>query len=281
MNAQRIRIFHERASVRWRLRRARFAERASLRPLAAIALVVIGSLAPAGAGAMPAASPAPLCVDISPQGWTPITEAGGIVAQVQAATGDRGIPVYRARGILAAPVGQILEVLSDNATAAEWMPDLAHQELVDQRSDLERVTRSVYAVPFPFADRELVMRNRLFLDRARGDLVAEAISVDHPLAPPIRGRIRAQMSCSRTRLRPLGPNRTLIECRIQVDPGGRIPAFLADFGLREAPLKFVKALERRAQTAGYPLRPVYRQMLQALGPLPASTAGQSPPPEEE
>jgi hypothetical protein len=80
------------------------------------------------------------------------------------------------------------------------------------------------------------------------------------------------MACSRTRLRPLGPKRTAIDFLMWVDPRGRIPGFLAAFGLRQAPLKFVKALERRAQTAGYALRPAYREMLRELDALgPSST----------
>jgi hypothetical protein len=233
---------------------------------AVLVALVIGS--PVRAASPPAPDVAPHFVEPPSLGWTQIDEVDGIVVETQTPDGGQA-PLYRARGVLAAPIGQILEVLHDSATAAEWIPDLAFEAVVDQRSDFERVTRSVYAVPFPFADRELVLRSRLALDRTRGDLVAEAVSVDHPLAPAAGDRVRAHMACSRTRLRPLGPNRTAIEFLMQVDPGGRIPGFLAAFGLRPAPLRFVKALERRAQTAGYPLRPVYRELLrelQTLGP---------------
>jgi hypothetical protein len=221
-----------------------------------------------------ASAAATLPVDLPQERWTQIAAHEGIVVEVQTPKGGRQ-PAYRARGVIKAPIEQILEVLYDNATAAQWMPDLAHQQLVDQRSAFERVTRSVYAVPFPFADRELVLHSRLFLDRSRGDLVADAVSIDHPRAPVVPGRVRAHMICSRTRLRPAGPNRTAIDFLMLVEPRGHIPAFLAAFGLRQAPLKFVKALETRAQTAGYPLRPEYGAL---LGELPALDP--SPPPDD-
>ncbi len=195
--------------------------------------------------------------------WTQIASEGGIVVEEQSIQGSHQ-SAYRARTILKAPIEQILEVLSDSATAADWIPDLAHQELVAQTSAFEVVTRSVYAVPFPFADRELVLHSRLRLDLVRGDLVAEAKSIEHPLAPLANGRVRAQMRCSATRLRPLGANRTAIEFVMLVDPCGRIPAVLAAWGLRQAPSKFVKALEARAQMAGYPLRPAYAELLRQL-----------------
>lgn len=202
-------------------------------------------------------------VELGAEKWTQIASEGGIVVEAQSIQGSRQ-SAYRARTILKAPIEQILEVLSDSATAADWIPDLAHQELVAETSAFEVVTRSVYAVPFPFADRELVLRNRLRLDPLRGDLVAEAKSIEHPRAPLANGRVRAQMHCSMTRLRPLGANRTAIEFVMLVDPCGRIPAVLAAWGLRQAPSKFVKALEARAQTAGYPLRPAYAALLRQL-----------------
>ena len=201
--------------------------------------------------------------ELDGEGWSLIAGTDGIEVSVRAIDGGLH-PAYRARGVLSAPIGQILEVLHDSATAAEWIPDLASEEVVVQPSAFERITRSVYAVPFPFADRELVLHSRLSLDRDQGDLVAEAVSVDHPLAPAVSGRVRAHMVRSRTRLRPLGPDRTAIDFFMWVDPRGRIPEFLAAFGLRQAPFKFLKALERRAQTAGYALRPAYRDLLREL-----------------
>lgn len=243
-----------------------------LKQLTGILLVVLLIAIPAWTAALSATASEALPVELIPEGWTQIAEEGGFVIQAQTPVGGRR-PVYRAQGILMAPIEQILEVLYDNATASEWMPDLSRQEVVDQRSAFERITRSVYAVPFPFADRELVLHSRLFLDRSRAELVADAASIDHPQAPVVRGRVRAHMVCSRTRLRPLGPNRTAIDFLMLVDPRGHLPDFLAAFGLRLAPLKFVKALEIRAQTAGYPLRPAYREVLRELRVIAANPGG--------
>ncbi|MDJ0783547.1 MAG: START domain-containing protein [Desulfosarcinaceae bacterium] len=255
MNALRVRAAgrHASSTRRWRLG-------------SILGLCLSGGLFSLLTAAM-AASPLP--VDFAADGWTQIADQSGIVVEMQAPN-PGGHAAYRAQGILKAPVEQILAVLEDNATAADWMPDLAQQELVDQRSALERVTRSIYALPFPFADRELVLQCHLFFDREAGDLVADAVSIDHPRAPLAKGRVRAHMVCSRTRLRPLGPNRTAVDFLMLVDPRGRIPVVMAAFGLRQAPFKFVKALEARAQTAGYPLPPAYQKLLtelQAGGPL--------------
>lgn len=215
-------------------------------------------------------------VELSAERWTQITSENGIVVEQQPIQGSRQ-PAYRATAVLKAPIEQILEVLGDSATAAEWIPDLAYQELVAETSEFELVTRSVYAVPFPFADRELVLRSRLRLDPGRGELVAVAESIEHPRAPMAAGNVRAQMRWSQTRLRPLAANRTAIEFVMLVDPCGQIPAVLAAWGLRQAPFKFVQALDLRSRTAGYPLRPAYTELLRQLADPKLTSTGEAAP----
>lgn len=202
-------------------------------------------------------------IHIPSEGWTLVLRQHGIVVQ------ERSIPgspkkAYRAKGIVKAPIEQIIEVLSDTAAAAEWMPDLDRQQVIEALSDVEQITLGVYDVPFPFADRELLLHSQLRLDRPGGALVAEAISIDQPEVSTARRHIRARMLYGKTWLHPLDAGHTEIEFVIMIDPGGRIPDFLAAFGLRRMPLNFVRALESRAQSTQYPLRPVYRNLLLQL-----------------
>lgn len=202
-------------------------------------------------------------IDIRPDRWTLISSEEGYLLEAQSIPGHR-LQAYRARGILKAPIEQLLEVLSDVTAADEWIPDLSRQQVVSEVSSLELITLSIYAVPFPFADRELLLRNHLRLDRERGGLMAEAVSIDYPEVPVVNGRVRAHMFCGRTWLRPVAADRTEVELVLMVEPRGRIPAFLADFGIRRAPLKLLMALESRAKISNYPVRSAYRNMLRQL-----------------
>ncbi len=202
-------------------------------------------------------------LDIPAEGWTLVFHQDHIVVEEIVIVGSP-MPAYRAKGILKAPIEQILEVLSDTGAAAKWMPDLASHQVIAKVSDIDLITLMVYAVPFPFADRELLLHNHLYLDSKRRALVAESVSIDLPEVAVAGGHVRANMLSSKTWLRPLSADRTEIELVIVVDPRGRIPAFLSAIGLRRMPLKFVQALESRAQTTGYPLRKAYQDLLQQL-----------------
>lgn len=202
-------------------------------------------------------------VHIPAEGWSTVFEHDGIVVQERPVPGH-STKAYRAKGILKASIEQILEVLSDASAATKWMPELELQQVIASVSELERIILYVYGVPFPFADRELLLRNQLRLERGGGGLVAEAVSIDQPNVPTARRHVRARMLYGKTRLHPVDADRTKIEFVIMVDPGGRIPDFLAAFGLRRMPLNFVRALESRAQSSRYALRPTYRELLKQL-----------------
>lgn len=202
-------------------------------------------------------------VHIPADGWSLVCEHNGIVVQERSVPGYP-MKAYRARGTLSAPIEQILEVLSDTDTASDWMPELDRQQVVSAVSDVEMITLNIYGVPFPFADRELLLHNQLRLDRPGNALVAEAVSIDAPEVATPGSRVRARMIYGKTWLSPVDTDLTDIEFVIMADPGGCIPDFLATFGLRRMPLSFVRALETRAQQADYPLRPAYQALLHQL-----------------
>ena len=123
---------------------------------------------------------------------------------------------------------------------------------------------NTYAVPFPFADRELLLYNRLRLDSESRALMAESVSINRPGIPVSRGKVRAHMFWGQTRFRPVDARRTEVDLILMVEPRGRLPAFLAVYGLRRMPVKFLKALETRARATQYPVRLAYRRLLKQL-----------------
>jgi len=136
-------------------------------------------------------------------GWQQMYSDQGITVYAQR-TKKSKILAFRAEGILNAPIAQIMEVLRRVEIADEWMPDADGKYVLKEISDAEAITYSVNRVPFPFADRELVLLNKLRLDRERKFLVLDVYSVDYPSKPVKKGVIRAQMYCGEMRLRPAG-----------------------------------------------------------------------------
>jgi len=211
--------------------------------------------------AMTADPPGQFCIVSG--GWNKLYTDQGITVYAQR-TQKSKVLAFRAEGILNAPIDQIMEVLRRVEIADEWMPDADGKYVLKEVSDTEAITYSVNRVPFPFADRELVLLNKLRLDRERQFLVLDIYSVDYPSMPVKKGMVRARMYCGEMRLRPAGKSQTEVALQLYVDPQGAIPGWIVNMFQKRLPYNFLRALEKKAGTTNYELRPVYRQILNEL-----------------
>ena len=157
-----------------------------------------------------------------------------------------------------------MEVLRRVDIADEWMPDEEGKYILHEVSDTEAITYGINRVPFPFADRELVLLNKLRLDLDRKFLVLDIYSVDYPSQPVKKGTIRAQMYCGELRLRPAGESQTEVSMQLIVDPRGAIPGWIVNLFQKRLPYNFLRALEKKAATTNFELRPAYREILREL-----------------
>lgn len=212
---------------------------------------------------LPASSPAMGTLPVPGGDWKEIFRRNGIIVFSQETSGSE-ILGFRAVGILHARIEQVMEVLRKVEITHEWMPNTQERYILEDVSDLEAVTYSINSLPWPFADRELVLHNQLRLDRESKCLVVDVRSVASIIAPRNAHTVRAQMHCGRTFLRPAGPGRTEVDLNIRVDPVGRIPAWLVNLTQRTLPYDFLRALEKKAAQTDYPLRPTFRRMVDDL-----------------
>ncbi len=177
------------------------------------------------------------------------------------------ILAFKATGTLNAPVDQIMEVLRKVEISRDWMPDTAVKYTVKEISDLEAVTYSVNKLPWPFSGRELLLHNKLRLDRQNKYLVVDVFSVEDASRPVEEGNVRAFMHIGQTCIRPVGPHQTRILFTFFLDPKGYIPAWLANLKQKELPYNFLRSLEETAGKTRFPLRPLFQTYLNQLNIL--------------
>ena len=102
------------------------------------------------------------------------------------------------------------------------------------------------------------------LDREKKYLVIDIHSVDFETNPIKEDRIRANMYCGQTLMRPVGKGETEIELILFVDPRGHIPTWLVNMAQKSMPYNFLRALEEKASRTNYELRPSFKKMLDQL-----------------
>ena len=195
--------------------------------------------------------------------WKKILIKNGITVYSQKAPGS-DLLALKATGILEAPTGQIMEVLRNVDISKEWIPHIGKKVSVKEFSDLEAITYSVNVLPWPFADRSLLLHNKLRLDKERKYLVVEIYSVDFETFSIRDDHVRAFMHCGQMIMRPIGTEQTEIELTLFLDPRGQIPTWLVNMAQRTMPYNFLKALEKKAGQTNYELRPSFNEMLEQL-----------------
>jgi hypothetical protein len=159
--------------------------------------------------------------------WKKLFSKNGITVHSQKAP-DSDVLALKASGILKAPMDQVIEVLRKVEISKEWMPHIDTKITVKDFSDLEAITYSVNILPWPLADRSLLLHNKLRIDREKKYLVIDIHSVDFETNPIKKDRVRANMYCGQTFIRPVGKGETEIELILFVDPRGHIPTWLVN-----------------------------------------------------
>jgi len=177
---------------------------------------------------------------------------------------ESGLLAFRAEAVLEAPVGQMMEVLRRVDITDEWMPDTREKYILQENSDLDVITYSLNTVPFPFADREMVLRNSVRLDRERKYLVLDIYSVKFDGQPVKKGAVRSHMHCGEMNVRPISERRTEVSMLLYVDPKGFIPPWLVNMFQKKLPYNFLRALEKKAGITDFEVRPQFQKLVKDL-----------------
>lgn len=149
---------------------------------------------------------------------------------------------------LAAEARAVQAVLRDHDNFWRWMPLVKESRVVEERPGNERVTYTRVAPPL-VATRDFVCRavdERLLEEDGTGEFV-QRWKVEEGVLPERKGVVRLRHNQGHWRLVPRGPERTFVEYRFSLEPGGSVPLFLANLGQRESLADLMRALEKRAR----------------------------------
>lgn len=164
--------------------------------------------------------------------------AGLALASVPAAAAD-----VDARARIRAPADTVLDALEQPCHVRQWMPDLIEVRILDRPAP--QVTRVYMAsrTPWPFQPRDAITR----FERQAGNPVLITLQGEPDALPPRDGFIRIPASSGEWRLLSEG-NQTLVTYRLRVDPGGRIPQWLADSASQRRARAAMEALKNYAES---------------------------------
>lgn len=182
--------------------------------------------------------------------WTKISDDDGVTvyreANPEAGSGTIG---FRGETLLEATPADVFTVLSDNATAHEWIPLVHGKRSLEQVSETERIEFTHVKMPWPLTDRQFVNRGKIeHLDG--GVLRVFVESVDRPEFVEA-GKVLGVLKYSEFLLEPRADGRqTFMTITVNSDPKGLIPTWMVNRAQRGWPRDFFKGLTAQLAKRG-------------------------------
>jgi hypothetical protein len=182
-------------------------------------------------------------------GWELKTEKEGLKVYTKAYP-DSKFKAIRVDLDLQATLSQIVALLMDVNTGAEWVYATKTSVLLKQVSPSELVYYSEIKLPWPMSNRDFIAQLKV-----TQDVKTKIVTIDGPVVPdyvPVKeGIVRVKRSVGKWLITPMGPHHVKIVYTLRMDPGGDLPAWLFNLFVTKGPTESFKNLQEQLK------KPVY------------------------
>lgn len=208
-----------------------------MKPLAIVWLLILAMLPAAAVPTVPAQE--------LEDAWQLISDRNGIQVYMRHREDSR---LKTFRGEMRIPLADeyaLSSVLNDYHNFPRWLHFVDHAHELDRDGPLQRWLRFTTRLPWPLRDREAVLevnvRQQVTPD---GEIMSVALSGAPDQLPPNRDYVRFPEMEGEFTMQRLGDDEVLVRYQLVLDPGGYIPAWLANILLRDAPYFTLERLRR-------------------------------------
>ncbi len=144
--------------------------------------------------------------------------------------------------IVSAPIDQVVALYENEKRVPEWYHQAVQMDFVADEGD-SKIFYFVLNLPWPVAKRDSVFRRVKTVDVASGVVNYELSALPERL-PKEKGKIRVPYLKANWRLTPVEGNKTAIYFQQHSDPGGSVPAFLANALVVDIPFNSLRAFRK-------------------------------------
>lgn len=189
------------------------------------------------------------CGVFAASNWTKELTKHGISVYTRPVEGS-SLKEFKGVGMIQASMEACQKVLMDIPNLTKWMPDcISAKLLASENGGTTVITYNETKTPWPVSNRDVVSRSRVVTTNDRIIHYITAINRTD-LAPLKSGNVRmTKMTAQWTLIRK--GDKTLAIYQVKADPGGSLPAWLANKSSRDLPLNTILGLRRAAALPHY------------------------------
>ncbi len=139
-----------------------------------------------------------------------------------------------------ATLQQFQDFMFDFPNYKNWQYNTFESRSLTQEGDSEFIIYTKIEAPWPVVDRDMVVR--ITMERKQDQLFVIANSVKGKL-PQQNGFVRVPSSHSQWIITKINENNLLVKYQMQIDPGGSVPVWLANWVCAQGPFQSFKKLK--------------------------------------
>jgi len=175
---------------------------------------------------------------------------------------DSKVKAIKVECEIQASAAQLVALLLDVNTSADWIYRTKSCSLVKRVSPSELYYYSKISLPWPAANRDFVAHLTV-----KQNPDTKIVTIDGPavagMVPEKKGIVRIARSVGKWTITPCGNDLLKIEYTLHTEPGGNIPAWMVNMFATEGPLQVFENLKVQVQ------KPVYKNASLAFIENPA------------
>ncbi len=172
--------------------------------------------------------------------WTLRQDKDGI--KVFSRSTDRtNFDEFRATMELNQSIHSFLAVIMDIQNLDKWSYHVKNPRLLQQKEDSLQIYYTEVSMPFPFSDRDAVFMNS-FTWKSDSSLLLIDIEVHPNYLKENENFVRIPFGKGLWRVKVTGQNQLNVMFQLQIDPGGNVPAWLANIFVTTTPTYTLKKL---------------------------------------
>src|ERR1700761_8471564 len=177
--------------------------------------------------------------------WKLNTEKDGIKVYT-CVVPDSKIKAVKVEGTFSATPAQLVALIMDVNTAADWLYHTKSSVLLKQVSATELYYYSEINLPWPTANRDFVA-HLIVTQNPETKAVTNEGPVVNGFVAPKQGVVRITDATGRWIITPTGNDQVKVEYAIHLDPGGSLPSWLVNMFAAEGPVKIFKGIKLQLQ----------------------------------
>lgn len=167
--------------------------------------------------------------------WRMDRDKDGIQVYTRAVE-DSALREFRAEMTVEASVEEALRLLDDTDNLVNWLADCKKSKRVEQIDEFTAVNYVQYDQPWPASDRDMYVHSQAHIDEETDSATVELRGMPD-YRPEKRGMVRIPYLRGSWKFTATENGKTRVVYQVLAQPGGSVPAFLANRAATDAPLE--------------------------------------------